>query len=112
MSPRTWFTADLFLGHANVIKYSHRPFADADVMNGALIDSGNLMIAPDDIVWVLGGVALGKISETFHALRNFLVGSCSSPATMTAVGSDTRRVLHEGVSNISPPDSMKYIRAQ
>jgi len=60
----TWFTADLHFGHANIINYSGRPFADATAMNQALIERWNDSIHPDDTVWVLGDVALGRIEET------------------------------------------------
>ena len=60
----TWFTADLHFGHANIIDYSGRPFADATAMNQALIERWNDSIHPDDTVWVLGDVALGRIDET------------------------------------------------
>ena len=34
---KVWFIADLHLGHANVIKYSKRPFSDVHEMNETLI---------------------------------------------------------------------------
>jgi len=34
----TWFTADLHLGHRNIISYCERPFLDAAEMNDALIE--------------------------------------------------------------------------
>jgi calcineurin-like phosphoesterase family protein len=30
-----WFTADLHLGHSNIIEYSGRPFDSVDAMNRA-----------------------------------------------------------------------------
>ena len=60
----TWFTADLHFGHGNIISYSGRPFADADAMNDALIERWNACVRPDDTVWVLGDVALGRIDES------------------------------------------------
>lgn len=35
---KTWFTSDLHFGHANVIGYSSRPFADVEEMNEALVN--------------------------------------------------------------------------
>jgi len=60
----TWFTADLHFGHANIIRYCERPFADAEAMNRSLVQGWNDTVGADDTVWVLGDVALGKISET------------------------------------------------
>ena len=44
----TWFTADLHFGHANIINYSGRTFADVTAMNQALIERWNASIHPDD----------------------------------------------------------------
>ena len=50
----TWFTADLHLGHSNIIDYSDRPFANVDAKDRALIDNWNEAVAEDDTVWVVG----------------------------------------------------------
>lgn len=60
----TWFTSDLHLGHANIIRYCDRPFASVPEMDRALVDRWNQVVAPDDVVWVLGDVALGPIAES------------------------------------------------
>jgi len=59
-----WFTADLHLGHANIIGYCQRPFADVAAMDEALIDRWNQTVQSTDTVWVLGDVALGPIEHT------------------------------------------------
>ncbi len=43
-----FFTADLHLGHRNIIEYSGRPFRDADEMNAALVERWNDFVSPDD----------------------------------------------------------------
>lgn len=60
----TWFTADLHLGHSNIIGYCDRPFADIDDMNRALINNWNEAVAEDDTIWFVGDFALGRIAET------------------------------------------------
>jgi len=60
----TWFTADLHFGHANIIRYCARPFADVEEMNCALIERWNEVVVDGDDVWVLGDVAMGQIAET------------------------------------------------
>ena len=72
----TWFTADLHLGHRNIIDYCGRPFGDAAAMNRALIDGWNDVVNEDDDVWVLGDFALGKLGDTLpltHELRGHKV---------------------------------------
>lgn len=59
-----WFTADLHLGHANIIRYCQRPFADADAMDRALVERWNDAVAEGDEVWVLGDFAMGRIAQT------------------------------------------------
>ena len=66
---RFW-TSDLHLGHVNIIRYCHRPFADVDEMNECLIQRWNETVTPTDEVWVLGDFALGQIAHTLPmALR-------------------------------------------
>ena len=60
---RFW-TADLHLGHANIIRYSHRPWADVPAMDAGLVERWNSVVGDDDEVWVLGDVALGQIAES------------------------------------------------
>ena len=45
-----FFTADTHFGHANIIRYCGRPFADAAAMDGALIAIWNAAVAPGDTV--------------------------------------------------------------
>jgi calcineurin-like phosphoesterase family protein len=59
-----FFTADLHLGHRNIIRYCDRPFADVDEMNRALIDGWNDAVGDDDEVLLLGDFALGQIAQT------------------------------------------------
>ncbi len=68
-----WFTADLHLGHANIIGYCDRPFADTAAMNDEIVRRWNDTVAPGDTVWVLGDVALGQIDRTL-ALVDGLAG--------------------------------------
>lgn len=68
---RLW-TADLHFGHANIIRYSHRPFADVAEMDAGLVARWNAVVGDDDEVWVLGDVAMGTITESLanvHHLR-------------------------------------------
>lgn len=55
---RTWLTSDPHYWHANVIKYCSRPYATVEEMNEALIENWNDVVAPEDIVIVLGDFAM------------------------------------------------------
>jgi calcineurin-like phosphoesterase family protein len=58
-----WWTSDLHLGHANIIRYCGRPFGSVEAMDEGLIDRWNDMVGAEDDVWVLGDFALGGLSE-------------------------------------------------
>jgi calcineurin-like phosphoesterase family protein len=64
-----WYTSDLHLGHANIIKYCDRPFKSADEMNRTIVNNWNSVVKPEDRVFVLGDVALGKINESLEFVR-------------------------------------------
>jgi calcineurin-like phosphoesterase family protein len=59
-----FFTSDLHFGHANIVTYSGRPFADVDAMNEGLVARWNAVVGDDDEVWILGDVALGPIEAS------------------------------------------------
>ena len=79
-----WFTADLHLGHGNIIKYCNRPFlsdsereqAMHDRCGGwnvscqtvqshddALIDAINERVAEMDVLWVVGDFSLAPLEQ-------------------------------------------------
>ena len=48
------FGGDEHLGHANIIRLSHRPFNDVDTMDKVLINNWNSVVTDDDDVYILG----------------------------------------------------------
>lgn len=60
----TWFSADLHIGHTRIIELCNRPFADVEAMNQALVDRWNERVQDNDIVFILGDLALGKIDDS------------------------------------------------
>ena len=56
----TFFTSDTHFNHANIIKYSHRPFSSLDEMNETLIANWNKVIKPTDTVYFLGDFAFHR----------------------------------------------------
>lgn len=66
---KVFFTADLHLGHANIIKYCNRPFSSVDEMNNVLIVNWNSRIQPQDVVYVLGDFCWGNEKHYLDALN-------------------------------------------
>jgi calcineurin-like phosphoesterase family protein len=60
---KSWLTSDTHFGHANIIAYSRRPFADVQEMNRELIRRWNDIVGPRDVVYHLGDFAMGSPSE-------------------------------------------------
>ena len=68
---RIGFTADLHLGHANIIKYSERPFDSVEAHDRALIDNWTAHVTPRDVVYFLGGPAYRNRADTRRYLDRF-----------------------------------------
>ena len=68
-----WFTADLHLGHANIIRHCDRPFLEEGAIkvsretvsrhDDALIDAINERVARQDVLWILGDFSLSPLDE-------------------------------------------------
>jgi calcineurin-like phosphoesterase family protein len=58
-----FFVSDTHFGHANVILYCKRPYADVAEMNRAMTERWNARVKPGDTVYHLGDFALGPGAE-------------------------------------------------
>jgi calcineurin-like phosphoesterase family protein len=73
-----WFTADLHLGHKNIIKYCNRPFENVEMMDKFLIDSWNMAVGEKDHIWILGDFAFRDFegyNRRLHGNKHFIKGS-------------------------------------
>ena len=71
----------------NIIQYTGRPWDTVDEMNAGIVDLWNSVVGPDDHVWVLGDVAMGKIAESLP-----IIGQCNGRKTLVFGNHD--RVFH------------------
>ena len=70
-----WLTADWHLGHANIIRYTHRPYHNAAEMNGALLANAIEVLGPNDHLYMLGDFAMDR--QAFVTYANALRAVCS-----------------------------------
>lgn len=49
-----FFTSDLHLGHANIIRHCDRPFESVDEMDEVILQRWNAKVKPNDTVYILG----------------------------------------------------------
>ncbi len=76
----TFFTSDQHYGHANVIAYSQRPFADAAHMTEELVARFNAVVTADDDVWHLGDFSLderlvARVLPRLHGRHHLVSGN-------------------------------------
>lgn len=59
-----FYTSDWHLGHARIPELAGRPFDDVDTMNAAILRNCNAMVDADDVLVMLGDLAMGRIADS------------------------------------------------
>ena len=70
---KTFFTADHHFGHANIIKYTNRPFTNIEEQDRILIQNWNSVVGPNDMVYYLGDFCFRDFNKYFHALNGKII---------------------------------------
>ena len=60
MSQQRFITSDLHFGHKNILEYDKRPFSSIEEHDESLIENWNSLVRPQDLVYCLGDITLGK----------------------------------------------------
>ena len=69
-----YFTADLHLGHANILKYCNRPFDNTDEMDAVISNNIFETLDPHDELYIVGDLTFDeRIAADFFAV---LQGTC------------------------------------
>ena len=66
---QTFVTSDTHFGHANIIKYSKRPFRDVHDMDEQLIQRWNAKVPSNSIVYHIGDFAFAEPSRLRELVR-------------------------------------------
>jgi len=69
-----YFISDFHWNHANIIRYSSRPYNDVEEMNKTLIKNWNQTVSPNDTIWHLGDFCYLKENKQLYDLLNSLNG--------------------------------------
>ena len=69
MKSEDFITSDTHFGHANIIKYSNRPFASLEEMDRELIARWNAKVPKNAVVYHLGDFALALPDRVHEILR-------------------------------------------
>lgn len=69
-----YFTADLHIGHANIIRLAGRPFPSLGYMELKLAENWNRRVRPNDTIYVLGDFAYRCSRQHAQAILNNLDG--------------------------------------
>ena len=64
-----FFTADLHLGHANIIKHCTRPFLSSDEMDDYLISVWNSRVCSNDNIYIIGDFIFRSVKSPEDYLK-------------------------------------------
>lgn len=114
-----WFTSDLHVGHLRINELAQRPFSSVDEMDQAIVDRWNSVVSTQDIVYVLGDVALGKIDLSLARISQMNGHKVLVPGNHDRVFSGNKSayiqrfwpVYHRVFSQIWPEQSLFMMRS-
>jgi len=69
-----YFTADLHIGHKNIIKYDKQDYKDSYERDQAIITNWNKIVRPKDYVFILGDTGFGAPIEYIESIIACLNG--------------------------------------
>ena len=80
-----YITSDTHFGHTNIIQFMERPFEDAEAMDRNFIESWNLAVPKDAVIWHLGdfgrhhGAELIGLLKKLNGHKHLILGNHDRP---------------------------------
>ena len=75
------FTADLHLGHKNIIRHCSRPFSSVQEMDEQLISAWNSKVRQNDSVYIIGDLIFRSAASpesylsSLHGKKHLIIGN-------------------------------------
>ena len=98
-----YFISDMHFSHSNVIRFSNRPFNNAEEMNEALIQNWNSVVQDNDTVYHLGDFAFDNENNILHFMSR-LRGNINF-----IQGNHDQTLIKLFMSNIIKGNRLKYL---
>lgn len=100
---KKWITADIHFSHTNILKFcaASRPFFDIEEMNETIIKNWNALIAPNDIVYILGDIAFtnapaaARLVNRLHGTKILIKGNHDTKILREPVFRDAFAEVHD-----------------
>ena len=67
-----YYISDLHFGHANVMRYDSRPFANPDEMDAEIVRRWNSVVTDKDKVYILGDISWRSVPETINLIKQVM----------------------------------------
>lgn len=90
-----YYISDTHFGHANIIRFTGRPFDSVEEMDKALIANWNARVGPDDHVWHLGdfgyrnSMSAANYLAQLNGHKHLIIGNHDHKSLMRQVDLDT-----------------------
>ena len=71
---KIFLTADMHIGHKNILKLSNRPFETIEQHDKAIINNYNRVVGKDDLCYILGDISWGQSLNEYKRIFSQLNG--------------------------------------
>ena len=86
-----YLTSDTHFGHENIIKYVDRPFDSAKEMDETILNNINVVVKPDDTLYILGDFTMGG---SYSKCRRYLEQINCNHVILILGNHDKRFLVH------------------